>query len=89
MSQKIEVTVKGMDCAGCARNVQSVLEKLEGIESAEVLLSAEKARLVTGPKPPDHQTIKKAVEEIGYRVPDSGQGEGDEEQDIENIARKS
>lgn len=89
MPQKTEITVKGMDCAGCARNVQSALEKLEGVESAEVLLSAEKALLIIGSKSPDHQAIKKAVEGIGYRVPDLEQGQGDQEQGMEDIARKS
>ncbi|HEX6982440.1 MAG TPA: cation-translocating P-type ATPase [Balneolaceae bacterium] len=88
MSQKVEIPVRGMDCAGCARNVQSALEKLEGVQSVEVLLSAEKARLVTDSKLPSHQAIKKAVEDIGYRVPDNVQG-GDEEQGIEDVARKS
>ncbi|HET6527272.1 MAG TPA: cation-translocating P-type ATPase [Balneolaceae bacterium] len=88
MPQKIEIPVKGMDCAGCAKNVQSALEKVEGVQSVEVLLSAEKARLVTDSKSPDHQAIKKAVESIGYHIPDLDQGQA-EEQDIEDMARKS
>lgn len=73
MAQKMEIPVKGMDCAGCARNVKTALENVAGVHSAEVLLSAEKARLTTDSPPPDRLKIKKAVEEIGYRVPENEQ----------------
>ena len=77
-----------MDCAGCVRNVKSTLEKLDGVDSAEVLLSAEKARLTSSTYLPDISAIKKAVEDIGYRVPTKD--EGDEvEQDMKSMAQKS
>lgn len=70
MTQKqIEITVKGMDCSGCANNVKGALEKLDEVESAEVLLSAEKARINTTSDQPDLDIIKKAVEDIGYHIP--------------------
>lgn len=69
MSQKIEIPVKGMDCAGCARSVKQAIEQVPGVTSVEVLLSAEKA-IVVGEKQPAQAVIKKAVEDIGYQVPD-------------------
>lgn len=77
--KQMEITVKGMDCAGCARSVQTAIEKLEGVESAEVLLSAEKARITTKTTLPAHSVIRKAVEDIGYRIPEDKKIDGDEQ----------
>lgn len=87
MKNEIEIPVKGMDCAGCVRNVRSALEQLDGIESAEVLLSAEKARIRGHNRLPRHEEIKKAVESIGYRVPDEAGKQPDERMDT--LAKKS
>lgn len=87
MSEEVEIPVKGMDCTGCARSVKSALEKLQEVESAEVLLSAEKARIIG--EELDALKIKKAVEDIGYRVPDVQADSDETEQDIEAVAQKS
>ncbi len=87
MSEEVEGTVKGMDCNGCARSVQSALEKLDNVESAEVLLSAEKAR-IRGNKL-DVSAIKKAVEDIGYRIPGTKTENKGSEEGLEAIAQKS
>ncbi|WP_445664784.1 heavy metal translocating P-type ATPase [Fodinibius sp. AD559] len=78
MSKKeIQLTVKGMDCSGCANNVKSALEQLEEVESAEVFLSAEKAKIQTKTDHPDLQIFKKAVEDIGYHIPDEENNKGE------------
>ncbi len=87
--KELEITVKGMDCAGCVRSVKTALEKLDGIDSAEVLLSSEKARLSSRTSLPDLSAIKKAVEGIGYRVPDGAETLGNKEQDMKSMAQKS
>ncbi len=77
-----------MDCAGCVRSVQTSLEKLDGVDSAEVLLSSEKAVISSKSALPDRRAIKKAVEDIGYRIPDA---EADQEphDQTQEIAKKS
>ncbi len=71
MSKKeVQLLIKGMDCSGCANNVKNALEQLEEVESAEVFLSAEKARVRTRTDHPDLNTFKKAVEDIGYHIHD-------------------
>ncbi len=84
--KEIEITVKGMDCSGCANNVKGALEKLEEVESAEVLLSAEKARINTNSERPDLDIIKKAVEDIGYHIPGQSQ---EENESLKEKAQKS
>lgn len=85
--KQIEIKIKGMDCAGCARSVQSALEKLQGVDSVEVLLSAEKARITSESSLPERSAIKKAVEDIGYRIADGREEEDDRQTDA--IARKA
>lgn len=86
---KTEITVKGMDCSGCARNVKQALERVKDVESAEVLLSSEKARITMRSGQPDLPALKKAVEDIGYRVPEEEEKGGEGNQEVEDMARKS
>lgn len=88
-SNPIEITVKGMDCAGCARSVKQALERIEGVESVDVLLSSKKARIRTGDRQPDPSEFRKAVEAIGYGVPVEEKTTGDGHHKVEDLARKS
>ncbi len=85
----MDITVKGMDCAGCVRSVKQALEKIEGVESADVLLSSEKARISLKGRQPDRDEFKKAVREIGYRVPEETNASGHVEGVTEDLAQKS
>ncbi|MDP9471372.1 MAG: cadmium-translocating P-type ATPase [Chloroflexota bacterium] len=68
--QIVEVPIQGMDCADCTRSVQQALTQLAGVQSADVLLSAEKAVIRLDPAQVDRAAIRKAVEGAGYRVPE-------------------
>ncbi|MDZ7659739.1 cation-translocating P-type ATPase [Fodinibius sp.] len=91
MSKKeIQLTVKGMDCTGCANNVKSALEQLEEVESVEVFLSAEKAKIQTKNNQPDIQSFKKVVEDIGYHIPDKTSDKSQKENEsLKEKAQKS
>jgi Cu+-exporting ATPase len=65
----IEVPITGMDCAGCTRSVQHALTALPGVESAQVLLSSEKAIIRIDPATVDLPAIRGAVVRAGYAVP--------------------
>ncbi|MFO8035189.1 MAG: cation-translocating P-type ATPase [Anaerolineales bacterium] len=67
----IEVPVRGMDCADCARRVQNSVSNVSGVESVTVLLSSEKAVVKLKPDQADFSDIQKAVEQAGYAVPES------------------
>ena len=69
-SVTVEVPVAGMDCAGCARSVQGEIAGLPGVESADVLLTAQKAVVRLDPERVDVAAIRAAVERAGYRVPE-------------------
>ena len=65
----LELPVAGMDCAACARKAQRALLKVPGVESAEVLLSAEKAVVQTDPQLATPDTLRAALERVGFTVP--------------------
>jgi Cd2+/Zn2+-exporting ATPase/Cu+-exporting ATPase len=88
-SNKTEITVKGMDCAGCAKSVKQALEKIDGVESADVLLSSEKARITMRNRQPHLSEFKKAVEDIGYWIPEEKRASNGENRKMEDIAQKS
>lgn len=86
----VQLKVKGMDCSGCANNVKSALEQLEEVESAEVFLSAEKAKVRTKTDQFDIDTFKKAVEDIGYYIPEDTADQSQQEYDsLKKKAQKS
>ena len=66
----LEVPVRGMDCAGCTRTVQQAILKVDGVEHADVLLSSEKAIIRLDPTKVNEATLRRAVEEAGYTVPE-------------------
>lgn len=68
-SQMIEIPVKGMDCAECASHVQKAIAGVQGVQSVNVLLGAEKAVIQLGQTKVDLQAIRQAVESVGYSVP--------------------
>ena len=67
---RLELPVRGMDCANCVRSVQQALAELPGVVSAEVFLSAEKATVQFDPLEVTQRDLRKAVEGAGYVVPE-------------------
>lgn len=67
--QTIELPVMGMDCADCTVHVQKSLRQLQGVENADVFLSAQKAVIHFDPDRVNYSEMRKAVEKEGYSVP--------------------
>lgn len=70
-SQKLEqrtYRVKGMGCQGCADTVQKALEKIAGVESAEVSLDEESARVRLEPGRVNDSVLAQSVEKSGYEL---------------------
>lgn len=59
------LTVEGMHCPKCVAHVKKALEKLDGVESAEVDLDA-KTAVVEGSASDD--AMKAAVADAGFEV---------------------
>ncbi|MFP3853064.1 MAG: heavy metal translocating P-type ATPase [Anaerolineales bacterium] len=67
----VRLQVKGMDCAECTQTVRKSLESVEGVESARVLLAAERAIVELDPARVTARDLGAAVEAAGYRIEDS------------------
>ena len=66
--KEIQVGIGGMTCASCSSAVERTLNKLEGVEKAQVNLATETATIAFDESNLDLDGIKKAVQKIGYSV---------------------
>ena len=66
-NMKKTLKIEGMMCAHCEARVKNCLEALEGVKTAEVSCRDGSAT-VTLEKDVSDATLKKAVEDQGYRV---------------------
>ncbi len=62
------ISISGMHCASCAQKIEKTLKKLNGIVDANVNFISEKAIIEFDPKKVNVEKIKKAIEDIGYKV---------------------
>ncbi len=60
--------IEGMNCASCARAVERVTGKLEGVSSANVNLATEKLTLEYDENKVTEEAIQKAVDKAGYKA---------------------
>lgn len=65
--RKIKVTIQGMHCSSCAKNVERQIGKIDGAKSASVSVITKKGFIEADNKVKDSD-IKKAVEKAGYKV---------------------
>jgi len=64
----IYIPIGGMTCAACARRIEKVILKLEGVETASVNFATEKANISYNPQKIKLPIIRKTIEKIGYKV---------------------
>jgi Cd2+/Zn2+-exporting ATPase/Cu+-exporting ATPase len=67
----IDVPVRGICCAEEAHEIQRAITRLRGVDSVDVLLTAERATVRYDPAQVDPDTIRKAVAEAACPVPGS------------------
>lgn len=72
--ETIEVPITGMDCAECTRHVEHAIRALPGVDSVEVLLTAEKAVVRMDKGAVSLPQISAAVQKAGYQVPETHVG---------------
>jgi P-type Cu+ transporter len=68
-TQRLDLPLKGMNCAGCAARIEKELQGLPGVQEAQVNFATEKATLRVDPAALNLDRIIHAVEDIGYQVP--------------------
>ncbi len=64
--ETVDLDILGMTCASCARTVERVLQRTEGVESATVNIATERAAVVFDPKLVQLPQLVARVRESGY-----------------------
>ncbi len=60
--------LEGMTCAACAKTIERVTKKLDGVVEANVNFAAEKLNITFEPSKVRTSDIKKAIEKAGYKA---------------------
>lgn len=66
---EVEFKIEGMTCGGCVKNVSGVLQKLAGVNAAEVSLADGSARVSYDPAQIEVAALRAAVEDAGFDCP--------------------
>ena len=85
IDERVTLKIGGMTCAMCVKTIESALERLDGIISADVNLGTEKAYVTYNPGIATVSEMKRSIEEAGYKYLGV---EGEEIGDLEEIARE-
>jgi Cd2+/Zn2+-exporting ATPase len=71
--QGISLTVKGLDCAECARTLEQGVGAMDGVRKAEVNFALARMTLDFDPQETDERAVVARVRELGYDVELSAQ----------------
>ena len=66
--ETIQLSIHGMTCNGCVKNVTGVLQKIPGVSNVEVSLEQNCATIIYNPAQAKPVQFKAAVEDAGYDV---------------------
>ena len=83
-TQRLDLPISGMHCAGCAGRIEDALQGLVGVQQAQVNFASDKATVHFDAAALDRQAIRRKIEEIGYGVPAV---DPDDPMDLERLAR--
>src|SRR3989344_9619458 len=72
--QTSTLKISGMHCASCSTILTKALQKVEGVKSAVVNYSTEKATVTFNPIKTDEQALVQAVQKKGYGAQVLGEG---------------
>ncbi|APH24529.1 TPA: heavy metal translocating P-type ATPase [Clostridium botulinum] len=66
--RRLSFNIEGMTCAACAKAVERVSKKLEGVQEANVNIATEKLSIIFDEKKCNTLDIEKAIEKAGYKA---------------------
>lgn len=66
--KETHIPITGMTCASCAVRIEKGLNKLEGVEKANVNLALEKATIAYHPEVATISDMEKKIQDLGYGV---------------------
>ena len=66
MTREVTLIIEGMTCASCSAAVERVTKKLPGVESSQVNLATNRARIVYDPEQVDVKMLCEKIEKAGF-----------------------
>ncbi|WP_308639599.1 heavy metal translocating P-type ATPase [Paenibacillus silvisoli] len=66
--QQTTIQIAGMTCAACANRIEKGLQKLEGVEQANVNFALEKASVSYDPMKVNVSEMEQKIEDLGYGI---------------------
>ena len=83
---KLQIPIKGMHCASCAKIIEKRLNKLDGVKQANVNLATEKAFVVYDPSKLGIGRIHKTISDAGFTpVRETSKKQDKLDEDMENL----
>jgi Cu+-exporting ATPase len=67
--ERATLPIDGMSCVSCAAQIETVLQKIDGVGEAVVNFAAENATISYDPSRVDVEHLASTIERAGYRVP--------------------
>ncbi|QQE78465.1 heavy-metal-associated domain-containing protein [Alicyclobacillus sp. SO9] len=64
----VTIPVEGMTCQGCVNSVTKALRLVDGVETVEVSLELNEAKVIFNEATATEADLKSAIEEAGYDV---------------------
>ncbi|QKG85524.1 copper-translocating P-type ATPase [Kroppenstedtia pulmonis] len=68
VSDKVEFDISGMTCAACANKIEKRLNKLDGVEKANVNFALESVQVEYHPDQVSISNMKEAIKKLGYTL---------------------
>lgn len=69
--QSIQIKINGMICMGCVNSVKTVLEKISGVNDADVSLEQALAIIQYDAEKTSTDQFKQAIQDAGFEIVDS------------------
>ena len=69
-NKNIDLKIEGMSCAACAKAIERVVKKLDGVELINVNIATDKASINYNPSKIKLSEIKRVIEKAGYNPVD-------------------
>src|SRR3546814_8936394 len=88
MRTRVDLPVEGMTCAACSARIARGLNKLEGVENANVSLASARATIVYDDERLDGSEFETVITKLGYQVPGVADHEAAQARWIHTITRR-
>lgn len=68
MSESVSISVSGMKCGGCEKNVNTALSAIEGVISVKASHQDNQVDVEFDPAKVDVESIEDAIEDAGFKI---------------------